>query len=212
MKINIRIIALLVFLFGGCSTEPSQESPAEIVPLTIGNTWIYQSKMYDSSDAMIDQWIDTTRIIGDSTINGEKWFWFNWNFYVSSSTYLIKNTPTGYCQFDRNLLINAPVLNYKYPAKSGDVYNVIFQFKDSIWSFQRTVVTVDTEVIVPSASYSCLLYYNPRVPLTSATEVTEQEYFIATGTGIVKENRFRTSFSGRRYLWSATELTKAILK
>ena len=168
--------------------------------------------MFDSADVFIGQWIDTTKVVADTTINNERWFLIVTKFDVSAVVYPARNTPTGYCQFDRRPLIHSSVLNFKYPTKSGEVFTINFEFKDSIWTFQRTITTTDTNIVVPAGIYSCLLYYNPRKSLDSFAEVGEHEFFIGVGTGIVRENYFRTAFSGRRYLWAQSELTKTLFQ
>lgn len=66
---------ILFFLLIGCKDENNIIDPPgesiEIVPLEVGNSWIFQITTYDSSANIISNNIDTAKVVSDTLINGK---------------------------------------------------------------------------------------------------------------------------------------------
>ena len=206
------LVALILVSCSSKTTEPTDNTSNNFIPLKIGNIWNYNSEMYDSTGSSIGVWSDTVKIIGDTTINGELWYWSYSRFHDGISTSLAKVSSSGYLVYDSQVLINSGVLRYKYPGSVGETYLVKMQFIDSLYSYSRQIMSVNANVTVPSGTYSCYLYYNARLRLTDFAEVLEAEYYICPGMGIVRQNFYKTTKSGLRYLQSKSELKRVVIQ
>jgi hypothetical protein len=143
---NLYFLLTLIglFSFSGCSSSSEPCTPIKtsgpIIPLAIGNEWIYRVTQYQDESGIIGfVHYDTMRVIRDSLIGGEKWYLMTdgWSTNRSDGLWgLYYVTPDS----------TIPVLLWKYPAKSGEV---IRKLDDSIM-----VVSIDSAISIP---YGCFL-------------------------------------------------------
>lgn len=131
---------VLIVLFGlGCKSNDnvtnSSEVTSVILPLAVGNEWIYAHNSTQPPD--------THRVLSDTTIDGETWYL--WQSQAGTVIPAI-NRSTG-------LWINSGGVEYrflKYPASSGDTY----QFTN----LQATVESTRDSVEVPGGFHFCWKY------------------------------------------------------
>ena len=116
----IFLIAILIVAFSNCSKDNNPVNnnlSNDIIPLAKGNSWKYYTTLYDTLGNVYNEFNITNQIIGDSTIDNTKWFFFDKNArYFSIFT-------DGYHTFDKyeiDSLMNQLV--YKYPCSNGDKY------------------------------------------------------------------------------------------
>lgn len=138
-KIAVSLFAIFLLLMG-CKDDniivnPPSEIP-EIVPLKVGNTWSYQTTVYDTSGNIVSTTVDSFSVVSDTLINGKKYFIF-------SSGALRWNNDTGFW------ITMAPdsLLLYKYPANVGDEY-----------SYSLKVICKDSSIVVPKGTFKCYGY------------------------------------------------------
>jgi|GEM_PF-4498743 len=113
------LVVLFVFL-NSCNDSPTKPfQKIEIVPLSVGNVWIYQNRKLDSNGTIIKEYFDTIRVIKDTIIDGTRWY----TYFEPSSDLWYQNDEYGY----RNYTILYPTWYhyyalYKFPGKSGEEF------------------------------------------------------------------------------------------
>lgn len=138
-KIAVSLFAIFLLLIG-CKDDniivnPPSEIP-EIVPLKVGNTWSYQTTVYDTSGNIVSTTVDSFSVIADTIINGQKRFIFStgvirWNNVFG---FWITMSPDS-------------VLFFKYPANVGDEYG-----------YGLKVICKDSTIVVPGGAFKCYGY------------------------------------------------------
>lgn len=142
---------------------------ASIVPLAVGNSWTIRISYWDLDGKLRTSRYETSRIVGDTIIDGERWFvmtgdgWYN----------LCANMVDGFYK----LSSGTKVLHVKYPARVGDSYHGP--------SGETRVVSLNASISVPKGSFVCCqyrvsgpegarldLYYSPGVGLVSIEGAT----------------------------------------
>ena len=127
MKKSALLPLTIIFLFG-CKSDPSAPANnAGIIPLNIGNTWVYKvSRLLPDSLGGETSGNVTIRIEKDTSVDGSIWyivpdvFHPNPNFQTNSSQglmeFFIQNTlPTS---------ASPKTLKYKFPCSAGDRYDI----------------------------------------------------------------------------------------
>lgn len=181
------LVLLLLAVAGGCSgsTEPFV-SGNDLMPLAIGNRWIYVA------DTLIPGYEhDTIEIAEDMILgwNRERWF---------RSRETARNYGVLYTNRADGLWIN-PTIDFTYlqhyglhPARKGDVFN-----HDTLPGVSLDGTTVDTfataavvrairRVTVPAGIFNCYVYTQRSISQSTGDTLYGDEYFIAPGVGIVK--------------------------
>lgn len=185
-------LALATLSTSGC-TQPNTPvaPPSVVVPLAPGNTWIGLWRDYDDWDNVILTFFDTTRVIGDTVVDGERrYLLMNGGGLVNREDGLYSWWATG-----------ALTLRFKYPARVGDAVPVRpgAGHGDSI-----RVVSTDTIVTVPAGTFSCHHRYS------SSSDRFEANEFLAVGVGFIKRVQGTNTGSAlleRRRVWELTTYT-----
>jgi len=169
MNLRYLIIVIIVLYCISCKKNTSPISPeniyTEIVPLKIGNTWLYEFTVYDSlMNATSSSQLEAT-ICCDTLVNEIYYYTFDkesdlWYFNNNSGLWTIRNSVLND--------FTAPSLHYKYPCKVGDKYSYFFE-----------VASVDTSILVPAGKFKCIFYYSDIV-----------EYFVSPGIGTIKSSSY----------------------
>jgi hypothetical protein len=143
-----------------------------IMPLTIGNMWVYEVSGLDTIDnTMKPVRIDTFEVRRDTIIDGERWF------VVKDMTPpggRVINREDGFWQCRRN---QEPFLFLKYPASPGDEYS--WDVRDI--TVENRVIAADTEVTVPAGTFACYRY----TQLTDLQNIIV-DYYFAPGAGGIR--------------------------
>lgn len=117
-------LVLLLTTVTGCGSS-TQVVPASksIWPLAVGNWWIGEVTSYDDSWRITGNRLDTISIDSSVEINGETWFFSKqmWNT-GDLPTALFTNRLDGL--YRRDTTAAAPQLRLKYPAVTGDTFNL----------------------------------------------------------------------------------------
>lgn len=152
-------------------------APTYIVPLAVGNQWTTRTSLRDGLGKLISSSIQTSRILRDTTLDGERWFVeeFSASDESPSTTFLCTNRPDGFYKFRSG----APLLSVKYPASVGDSFHGI--------GGDAKVLSTNEKVTVPKGTFVCYHYsvslrgpamgrvtmcYSPGVGLVSTEAVT----------------------------------------
>ncbi len=153
--------AMVVF-----GTDTTSEPPpvGELVPLQVGNYWVYN--VYDSLGEPVGQ--QTLGITGSQMIthSGTTYEVLHWNWYEdlntpSSSYILVRNGEEGlwamgyYDSFNDTLVVD-PQLAAKYPAAIGDSWSYVdVEFGET---YIYECVSTDQTISTPAGSFSCYVY------------------------------------------------------
>ena len=144
-----RVFALIACSAGammaiaGCgeSSPSGNDNPNNadrLVPLAVGNQWIYETTTTDSTGKSSTK-SDTTRITRDTTIQGEKWFFFNNDVAPTVSR------TDGVYSWDPKT--NTARIFVRYPGTVGSSYERGSQ--------RYTISSINTTVSVPAGDFAC---------------------------------------------------------
>lgn len=146
----------------------------EIIPLKIGNQWVYQNIYYDSLGTVIFESPDTVTISRDTTIRGEKWYTLRGSIGYSFD---VINRVNGY-SYDGG----ATILQYKYPANLNDRYQTFIATPTDT----MVVASLNAATSTIAGTFTCY-QYNRFVP--SRTSI-RQISWVEPGKGIIKEEAY----------------------
>lgn len=145
-----------------------------IMPLTIGDMWVYEVSALDTIDNMMKPVrIDTFEVTRDTIIDGERWF------VVKDMTPpggRVINREDGFWQCRRD---QEPFLFLKYPASPGDEYS--WNIRDI--TVENRVIAADAEVTVPAGTFTCYKY----TQLADLQNIIVDYYFVPGVGGIRME-------------------------
>ncbi len=151
LKIN-KIIHLVAFFFiisfNSCKDDKITNAGSNnyIVPLNIGNQWVYRNYYYPLGDtSLVSETGTEYSITKDTVINNERWF------LISSAGFPQGNRADGYYLLKKDNAGNEkPILYIPYPAQKGEEvvtgYGIL------------KVVSVDTTITVDGNIYRCYCY------------------------------------------------------
>ncbi len=158
-----------------------------IYPLKVGNKWTF-CKKYVFPGTVIAGDTVTRTIVGETMINGEKWFLLRSTDYVDQ---LITARQDGIYVYYSD--INAAVLRYKYPDVMGEQYTSGYEEwtgeLDTLITFSMTVDSLKESISVPGGKYQCYKYHAPEVDATfgsTTSEIGSEDVFLSNA-GPVRE-------------------------
>jgi len=172
-------IATLGFLAASCkeeSVEPTASNPGTIVPLKVGNQWVYNIAELDYTGRVISESHDTLSIVNSTTIGTETWF-------EDNAGILQTNRADG-----RWLMSGSPYLTEKYPAKLNDAYVVM----DSLTGISARVRGVSETVVVPKGTFSSYIYRWTRI--SDGDPVAD--FWYVPNVGLVQSETYTRSARG----------------
>jgi hypothetical protein len=169
------IVLFLAVLLAGCSDILGPDYLDYIMPLKVGNRWIYWHTGMDS--IYRDGALDTLEIVGTEIVKGETWF-------ISNRGERYINRARGLHVRDSNSTCGC--MRAKYPATTGD----LFQFdtarvllpgnNDPVRQVTaREVVSTDTIITVRGTKYYAHLFRPKLFEPTNARFVYDSyDYFV----------------------------------
>lgn len=163
-----------------------------IMPLEIGNKWVRQFTLYDTSGVPFSSGTDSITVLRDTLISNERYF----VLILQGAERVLSNQSEGLSWF---LGTFGWGLQYKYPGLPGDSFYYIGGANVS------RITATDTVLTVPAGTYSCYHYstiINPSYPIHGRLE----EY-VAPHLGFVQSEWFQSvSASSPLYLYSRIKL------
>lgn len=211
--LHLAILALCFYIFSSCKKDnnPVGESPSNgtnsIFPVKIGNLWISKVTEFDTTGVTIRTFLDTTTIVQDTLIYGEKWYLRGSTHYLLSPHYFTIRS-NGIWALDLALQDPQPELAVKYPGVVGDSWNYRIPGGGPD-SMRYTIVSTSVPVTVPSGNYTC--YFYRLTEQTSPTHFKAEDY-LAPGVGLVLDEYFDPTASGQLYKKRRTELISYVLQ
>jgi hypothetical protein len=189
----IIIVLAAVFYCCSCNTSDNPVAPpvqsSVMMELKQGNQWTYRTTAFDSSGNVRSTGTTESRIVRDTMINNESWF-----FVRSDSTTfeLFTNKSDGLWYMSLNSsgkISQAPVLIAKYPADVNDSW-------PSLSGYTMKLAAKDMSVSVPSGTYSCYQYSI----FDSASQSVLLNLYFSIGKGYVRSDELSRTPSGRTYV------------
>jgi hypothetical protein len=146
----------------------------DIMPLAIGNRWIYYTETWDTLGWPTGARYDTVIIVSDTIIDGINWFNDNRGGRYSHQEGGLWKYWSG------NLCLLA-----MYPAEVGEMCNNCPQYANPL-NPQLEVLTTDWQVTVDPGTYSCYRYYMSF----GYYEPIVYYFYYSPGTGLILEETY----------------------
>jgi hypothetical protein len=180
---NALLTGIVILTLLGCSSKKESEEPSIdispgqrvgniIMPLEIGNMWVYNIYGLDTaSNQLREILVDTLAVVHDTIINRERWFYIGG---LQRTKGWVSNRKDG---FWFALPGGLPFLFAKYPAQPGDTFSSLIGSTMTHTTLEGT----GEEVKSPAGTYYCYKYVQKVVPSDIITN-----YYFAPGVGMVK--------------------------
>ncbi len=181
---NAFLAAIVILTLLGCSSKKeSEEEPSIditpgqrvgniIMPLEIGNMWVYNIYGLDTANNQLRVIkVDTLSVVSDSIINRDRWYYIGG---LQRTEGWVQNRKDG---FWFALPGTQPFLFAKYPAQAGDTFTSLIGSSTA----RTTVAGTGVEVKSPAGTYYCYKYVQKVAPMDVITN-----YYFAPGVGLVK--------------------------
>jgi hypothetical protein len=163
MKTNFKfllIVLLQLIMINGCEKNTNQVAIAQtdvLMPLAVGNTWIYKHTLLDSNNQVEFDGYDTLKVLKDSIINGN-------TFFGCSNGRFYRNTSWGlemyYSFYNTNIIqhLQFPTaVNNSWVNFSADYPDSTSGNNDSL-RVKYTTHNIDTLINVPKGNFNCIRY------------------------------------------------------
>lgn len=218
MRIALTIVLLLATLapFISCKNgPPGPPRPPEIldnsdglIPLRVGNEWIYQYYLYDTSGAVIATFLDTVKVKKDTVLGNERWY----------NAPRLKPADVDFLDFYTNRINGLWVrrrvirpdwdtafyyLTFKYPVDQG-------QFWGSQLGDSTRAISINEIVTTPSGVDTCIKYED-HFQLYAADGIIFY-YYLRPNKGWVMFEIYSKTNSGRQYLLNRLVLVSANIR
>jgi len=190
MNTWVAVIITLVIAMAGAARGTAQTSANVIVPLSIGNYWIYEVTLNDTANTVVETRYDTVAVVSDTMVNSVHWFCLNKGTWV-------RNTVEGY--YYKPLPQWSEQLVVPYPAVYADEFNIdtVHITRDSLNGEPDTlqvgyrVVSTNATITVPEGTYTCY-DYKPGIWQMSGLEIAASipdraQYWFAPQTGLIQQ-------------------------
>lgn len=198
MKKIIFLIAIFLMI-NGCEENSNQvvvDQTGVLMPLAIGNTWIYKYTLLDSNNKVEYDGIDTLTVLNDSIINGNTFFGCsNGRFYRNSSWGL-----EMYFEFYNAKHFNSTTNYYKFPTNQNDNW-ILLSFDDDDISvgnldsirLKFTTLSISKEISTPKGKFNTIMYKHEIVDINNnslqpsdESLIEPIEQYISPNIGIIK--------------------------
>ncbi len=168
-KFNIVLFLSLSIILLNCDNSSNVvDSALPKYDLTVGNSWIYSTNMFNSEGVVTKHFTIYRKIIRETTFVGEKWLIISEDTVSTSSriSKLFRESTEGY--YEHSTYYNAQLgqsrdttlLIYKYPAPLNTQYfvNPSYQVDGSIYSDTTKIISRNAKMNVPAGGFNCYMY------------------------------------------------------
>ena len=167
-----------------CRQNHSDPQPIEaVVPLAVGNQWVYQVSRYDASGAPTDTVRLIRSVVKDTVINKSTW-------YVLNNRDIVRNTSQGYARYDGSVREQSLTI-YQNSSAGGIGYGF------DLPTYKVLVYTVPDSrlqsVVTPKGTFSSHQYTIENqytYPGNAAVQIVKRLEYVAPGVGLVKSDQY----------------------
>lgn len=204
------MLQIAFLLFSGCDKNDNINEKGEIIPLKVGNYWIYSNQYFRSSDIeSIDSAVSITYKIHKNVKLQNKYYFI---FGFASTSDIGVNDKEGFWakggDIFEDISLNERIpdsleLLFKYPTQVGDKWFGHFNI-----FFSDTLITknLNVSVQVPAGTFNCVHYQ-----FKNLEKYPKSGFFVSPGTGMIK-CKIITGISPNKVIpdtiWNILELTK----
>lgn len=187
--------------YGSALVEETEPDPILLIPLEVGNRWIYEVSAFLAGVDTVS--ITTTETFMDAGEQGlyfreERPFYFDGALSFTSVAYL-RYTEQA---MERVTLSEEGILSsrYRYYYPGGEPGRFFYEqegpFGLTRFDFFTRIVSVDSVITTPTGRFSCLVYRTWRQDRQQGdrTDLWWEEYF-APGVGIVRRRSWASTTS-----------------
>ncbi len=203
MRTTFVLVFIFFILIAGCNQKKDDlfVNPAPdikgIVPITIGNQWTYKLFLYDTTGAIRYTTQSPLTVVGDTIINGFRWYKYSYFNDYKFSYYLCANKQNGFYALGDS----GELLLFKYPAIAGDSFYV-----NSKLGYLH-VLSADTMTTIGSVSYHCVAYESFKSVENNAVGGSHEILFVSPNIGPIKCEVYTSFYSWKKpYLYVYAEL------
>jgi hypothetical protein len=192
--LNAILICVVVIMLASCKKDnpvDSSSSAKQIWPLKLGNTWAFNTIEYDTTGAVTHSGSGTFLVTADTMVAGETWYHIAGT--GSEGEMFYTNRLDGFWGMSKSGAGLSKGLLFKHPVSTGDNWN----FGDEYVFLQ----SADTSITVPAGTYHCYKY-----------RFSMGDYYFCPGVGIIAEDSYSSTNSGRLYIESRLSVTSVTLK
>jgi hypothetical protein len=173
------IILSLAVVASSYAQTPSTASDSHlpIMPLKVGNIWIYRFQWVDSNGVVRMTRLDTQRVISKMVCDGETWYRLN-----NGKSFYINRADGLWIQFDSSKVEHWA----RYPTKPGATFGADTS-KDAsgrwVMRIPTLVASVDTQITVPAGTYRAILYTTRHAQRSDWKTGAGTEHYYVPGVG-----------------------------
>jgi len=187
MKIyNTKFTLILsgVLLIFACSSENNPVIPIAsgsdgLIPLKVGNSWTYQSTVYDLDSNITFQGTYLQEVLASIVIDKLTWYYIDKEPKAGQYP-RYTNKEDGYYELYSANKIGE--LMFKYPCSKGESYF----FSDHYIN----VLSIDTNITTTLGNFSCILYRRQFFDTGGSGQYFVTEWYVSPDIGIIKTYYF----------------------
>ncbi|MEW5796869.1 MAG: hypothetical protein AB1772_10990 [Candidatus Zixiibacteriota bacterium] len=172
------ILVFTLILLAGCDSSDKSTNPTppkQILPLTVGNFYVYENAVLDSAGSVIGADTVIWTVAKDTIIQNERWYIMTVNG-VRDPEVSLPTTNRG-----DGLWVDGPsgFLLFKYPAAVNDT---VFFGSDT-----STVESIHDTITVPAGTFECINY---KWVGSRDEDRAYQYHYFSPGVGHVKTDEY----------------------
>ncbi|WP_242918402.1 TapB family protein [Pontibacter liquoris] len=156
----------------------------EVVPLQVGNKWVYQVTAYDTSGSPLSTSSFIRSVLKDTIIQKSTW-------YILNNGSIVQNSAEGYVYY--NTAGKQPVLIYQGPDYGGIGYMYKYPQYD-LWVLTTRTNKLNT-VATAAGTFDSYLFKidNQRTYHTNISVFSmKQDDYVAPGMGLIRSDTYYT--------------------
>ncbi|TAL70857.1 MAG: hypothetical protein EPN82_00715 [Bacteroidetes bacterium] len=167
-KLFLLIISLIISI--GCQDNSTNTNNSNyIIPLALGNYWVYRNDGYDTLGQYHGSYNDTLKIVSEDNIKIGKIYGFINGDLI---TECMNKSDGFYFIYDYSPQPIESTMVFKYPGFAGEIFNSNFGIAN--------IESTDTLVEVPAGKFHCYKY---KINRSFSDRMTQEIYYISPGIG-----------------------------
>lgn len=212
MKYLLIVILLPLFTLVSCDSDaPPPPTEEMFYPLAVGNSWVYEVTITDSTGNIVEITTDTQLVSKDTLINQERWYFVGNEKF--GGVYMTNRDSGLYVlalSFARHTY--EPRLFYPYPASIGTsrTYRDTVEGANAVLTDSLFIAATDTTIITTAGSFPSYHYVEKSITEIDfdTTSKLHTDIFISPNIGLVVRSDESTMSDGTRYVTQVMRLQR----
>ncbi|WP_147294156.1 hypothetical protein [Pontibacter diazotrophicus] len=171
----------ILFSISSCERDSDIAPIEEVVPLQVGNEWVYEVTDYDTNGKPLTKTSYKNTVQKDTIIHNSTW-------YILNNGQIVQNSRDGYVYF--NKAGSEAVMIYQSPDYGGIGYMYEHQDYD-LWVLTTRSQQLDTVTTASDTypSYVFKIENQYKSQFDGTTHTLNQEDYVAPGVGLVRTDK-----------------------